>query len=36
VISTYFQKILLPQVFKASFGVDQKLPLGFVLSSEIT
>jgi hypothetical protein len=25
----------LPQVFKASFAVDQKLPAGFVVSGEI-
>lgn len=35
-INLFSKDFQLPQVFKASFGVDQKLPLGFVLSSEIT
>ncbi|WP_072989727.1 TonB-dependent receptor [Flavobacterium segetis] len=35
-INLFAKDFRLPQVFKASFGVDQKLPLGFVLSSEIT
>jgi hypothetical protein len=35
-ISIYFQKILSYSSIQSSFGVDQKLPLGFVLSSEIT
>ena len=35
-IDLFAKDFRLPQVFKASFGVDQKLPLGFVLSSEVT
>lgn len=35
-IDLFAKDFKLPQVFKASFGVDQKLPLGFVLTSEIT
>lgn len=35
-IDLFAKDFKLPQVFKASFAVDQKLPLGFVLTSEIT
>jgi hypothetical protein len=35
-IDLFAKNFKLPQVFKASFAVDQKLPLGFVLTSEIT
>ncbi|MFN7099297.1 MAG: carboxypeptidase regulatory-like domain-containing protein [Flavobacterium sp.] len=35
-IDLFAKDFKLPQVFKASFGVDQKLPLGFVFSSEVT
>lgn len=35
VIDLFAKNFMLPQVFKASFAVDQKLPYGFVLSSEI-
>ena len=35
-IDLFAKDFKLPQVFKASFGVDQKLPLGFIFSSEIT
>ena len=35
-IDLFAKDFQLPQVFKASFAVDQKLPLGFVLTSEIT
>lgn len=35
-IDLFAKDFKLPQVFKSSFAVDQKLPLGFVLSSEIT
>ena len=35
-IDLFAKDFKLPQVFKASFGVDQKLPLGFVITSEIT
>ena len=35
-IDLFAKNFKLPQVFKASFAIDQKLPLGFVLSSEIT
>jgi hypothetical protein len=35
-IDLFAKDFKLPQVFKASFGVDQKLPFGFVLSSEVT
>lgn len=34
-IDLFAKDFKLPQVFKASFAVDQKLPYGFVLSSEI-
>ena len=34
-IDLFAKGFKLPQVFKASFAVDQKLPYGFVLSSEI-
>ncbi|TDE31671.1 MULTISPECIES: carboxypeptidase regulatory-like domain-containing protein [Flavobacterium] len=35
-VDLFAKNFKLPQVFKASFAVDQKLPLGFVLTSEIT
>ena len=35
-IDLFAKDFKLPQVFKASFAVDQKLPLGLVLTSEIT
>lgn len=35
-IDLFAKDFQLPQVFKASFAVDQKLPLGFVFTSEIT
>ena len=35
-IDLFAKDFKLPQVFKASFAVDQKLPLGFVVTSEIT
>jgi len=35
-IDLFAKDFKLPQVFKASFAVDQKLPFGFVLTSEIT
>lgn len=35
-IDLFAKDFKLPQVFKASFAVDQKLPLGFVFTSEIT
>jgi Carboxypeptidase regulatory-like domain/TonB dependent receptor len=35
-VDLFAKDFKLPQVFKASFAVDQKLPLGFVLSSEVT
>ncbi|MEM0576243.1 TonB-dependent receptor [Flavobacterium polysaccharolyticum] len=35
-IDLFAKDFKLPQVFKASFAVDQKLPFGFVLSGEIT
>jgi hypothetical protein len=35
-IDLFAKNFKLPQVFKASFAVDQKLPLGFVLTSEVT
>jgi hypothetical protein len=35
-IDLFAKNFKLPQVFKGSFAVDQKLPLGFVLSSEFT
>lgn len=35
-IDLFARDFKLPQVFKASFAVDQKLPLGLVLTSEIT
>ncbi len=35
-IDLFAKDFKLPQVFKSSFAVDQKLPLGFVLTSEIT
>jgi hypothetical protein len=35
-VDLFAKDFKLPQVFKASFAVDQKLPLGFVLTSEIT
>lgn len=35
-IDLFAKDFRLPQVFKSSFAVDQKLPFGFVLSSEIT
>jgi hypothetical protein len=35
-VDLFAKDFKLPQVFKASFAVDQKFPLGFVLSSEIT
>ena len=35
-IDLFARDFKLPQVFKASFAVDQKLPLGFVFTSEIT
>ncbi len=35
-IDLFAKDFKLPQVFKASFAVDQKFPLGFVLTSEIT
>ncbi|RTY76191.1 carboxypeptidase regulatory-like domain-containing protein [Flavobacterium sp. LS1R10] len=35
-IDIFAKDFKLPQVFKASFAVDQKLPLGFVFTSEIT
>ncbi|WP_413999611.1 carboxypeptidase regulatory-like domain-containing protein [Flavobacterium sp. W1B] len=35
-IDLFANNFKLPQVFKASFAVDQKLPLGFVFTSEIT
>ena len=35
-IDLFAKDFKLPQVFKASFAVDQKLPLGFVLTSEVT
>ena len=35
-VDLFAKNFQLPQVFKASFAVDQKLPLGFVLTSEIT
>jgi hypothetical protein len=35
-IDLFAKDFKLPQVFKASIAVDQKLPLGFVLTSEIT
>ncbi|PXY40296.1 TonB-dependent receptor [Flavobacterium cheongpyeongense] len=35
-IDLFSKNFKLPQVFKASFAVDQKLPFGLVLSSEIT
>jgi hypothetical protein len=34
-IDLFAKDFKLPQVFKASFAVDQKLPYGFVLSSEV-
>ena len=35
-IDLFAKNFKLPQVFKASFAVDQKLPLGLILTSEIT
>jgi len=35
-VDLFAKDFKLPQVFKASFAVDQKLPLGFVLTSEVT
>ena len=35
-VDLFAKNFSLPQVFKASLAVDQKLPFGFVLSSEIT
>lgn len=35
-IDLFARDFKLPQVFKASFAVDQKLPFGLVLTSEIT
>ncbi|CAH0337246.1 hypothetical protein FVB9288_02997 [Flavobacterium sp. CECT 9288] len=35
-VDLFAKDFKLPQVFKASFAVDQKLPLGFVVTSEIT
>ncbi|MBU0941689.1 MAG: TonB-dependent receptor [Bacteroidetes bacterium] len=35
-IDLFAKDFKLPQVFKSSFAVDQKLPLGFVFSSELT
>jgi hypothetical protein len=35
-VDLFAKDFKLPQVFKASVAVDQKLPLGFVLTSEIT
>lgn len=35
-IDLFAKDFKLPQVFKASFAVDQKLPLGFVFTSEVT
>ncbi|MFV8269210.1 TonB-dependent receptor [Flavobacterium sp. GT2N3] len=35
-VDLFAKNFKLPQIFKASFAVDQKLPLGFVLTSEIT
>ena len=35
-IDLFAKDFKLPQVFKASFAIDQKLPLGFVLTSEVT
>ena len=35
-VDLFAKDFMLPQVFKASFAVDQKLPLGFILSSEVT
>lgn len=35
-IDLFAKGFKLPQVFKASFAIDQKLPLGFVVTSEIT
>lgn len=35
-VDLFAKDFKLPQVFKASLAVDQKLPLGFVLTSEIT
>jgi hypothetical protein len=35
-IDLFAKDFKLPQVFKASFAVDQKLPFGFVFTSEIT
>jgi hypothetical protein len=34
-IDLFAKNFMLPQVFKASFAIDQKLPYGFVLSSEV-
>ena len=35
-IDLFAKDFRLPQVFKASFAVDQKLPLGFMLTADIT